>query len=72
MLARRHDFAEGLQQREQLVLRNPEDLDVEIFRSRPSSRSRDEAADAQRAPAGVAHGRGEPLRLVFQIHMDSI
>ena len=31
-----------------------------------------ESADAQRAPAGIAHGGGDPLRLLFQIHMNSI
>ena len=32
----------------------------------------DEAADAQRPAAGVANGRRDPPRLLFQIHTDSI
>ena len=67
------------------ILRNAEHLEVEIFgpgndRPRHSSLLRakaehpvaDEAADAQRAPAGVTHRGSNPPRLLLQIHVNSI
>ncbi len=71
-LARRHYLAERLQQREQAILRDAEDLDVEILRRPAEQAIAREAADAQRSAAGVADGCGDPLRLMIEIHVNSI
>ena len=81
-LANRLDAAEGLQQRQQLVCRNAKDLHVEVLRPTSlagasfveagSQSVTYEAADAQRAAAGVAHGRGKARRLLLEIHVNSI
>ncbi len=71
-LAGRHDLAERLQQRQQRILRDAEDLDVEILRRPVQQAIADESADAQRAAARVAHGGGNAPRLLFQIHVNSI
>ena len=71
-LANRLDAAEGLQQRQQRILRDAEDLHVEVFRWSLQEPIPGEAADAQRAAAGVTHGRGKARRLLLEIHVNSI
>ena len=71
-LADRLDAAQRLQERLQRLLRDAEHLEVEVLRSASQQAIADESADAQRAPARVAHGGGDASRLLFQIHRDSI
>ena len=53
-------------------MRNAEDFNVEVFGRMLQQPIADEAADTQRASAGITNGRRDSRRLLFQVHTNSI
>jgi hypothetical protein len=71
-LADRFDTAQGLEQSAQPVFEDAEDLQVEVGGTVIQQAVADEPAHAQRAPARLANGEGDPAGVVTEAHLHRI